>query len=187
MFQDKPEIPQSIPAEKDLVLKAVAVEDANAFHKVITESQKYFAQFDFVAPTFKSLGEVKEVIRDLIEYQASTRGVSYGLWKDKELLGLVTINRIDWDRRNADIGFWLKESAGKQGYAFTALRALINYCWVFFDLKYMTAHAATTNKRAQKLLEKLGFEKGALIKNSITVEDKDIDEYLYRMQKPYNT
>ena len=156
-------LPDFIQSNDDLFLRAVAIADTDKFLKILIENQNHFSHFDFVAPTFKTHLEVANVIQSLVHFQNDARGVSYGLWKKDELIGLFTINRIDWEKKIADIGFWLIETAVGKGYAIQALNSMVNCCWQELGLKRLTAHTATTNSRSQKLLGMAGFRHMAIL------------------------
>lgn len=177
-------LPDKIQCNNDLYLKAVSLEDAKSFLAIINENQNYFLKFEFIAPTFKTLQEIENVIQSLCLHKKKYAGVSYGLWKNKSLLGLFTINRIDWNNRTADIGFWLSENFTGQGIAHSALQSLIECCSNILKLDTLTAHTAIGNLKTQNLLKKTGFKKIDLLKNHIQVRGKSVDEFLYVLSVP---
>lgn len=177
----KEALPDKIQCKNDLHLKSVSLEDAESFLKIIVDNQNYFSQFEFIAPTFKTLQEVQDVIQSLCIHKKNYAGASYGLWKNESLLGLFTINKIDWNNRIADIGFWLGENFSGQGIAYSALQSLIECCSNIIKLKSLTAHTAIGNLKTQNLLEKSGFKKKDLLKNHINVHGESVDEFLYTL------
>ena len=179
MDYPKINLPNTFQSANNLMLKAVSTEDADAFLKIITENQNHFQNFDFIAPAFKTLPEVIATISNLQSDQKNCARVSYGLWKNNSLLGLFTINKIDWATRVANVGFWLAEKYTGQGVAYFALQALINCCKDTLKLNSLTAHTATSNTRTQNLLEKSGFKKTELLKDRLQIRNKSIDDFRY--------
>ncbi len=184
MSFEKRNLPETIKCENNFRLKAVSLNDSDYFLKIISENQEHFSQFDFVSPAFSTLPEVIEVIKNLNQYQTDLAGVSYGFWSESKLLGLFTINRIDWTNQVADIGFWLIQGATNQGFASIGLKALTQCCWNTLELKSLTAHTAVSNIKCQKLLLKFGFKKIDTLKGHFKVRGLEIDEYLYCLHRP---
>jgi RimJ/RimL family protein N-acetyltransferase len=140
--------------------------------------------FEFQSPTFSNLSEIKLVIDSLLDYKKSYSGASYGLWNQSNLIGLLTINRIDWDDQIADLGIWLIENSTNKGIAYKAFQSLVDMCWNTLDMKSLTAHTAVSNIKCQRLLEKLSFNKIKILKNHIKVRNNDVDEYRYQLVRP---
>ncbi len=174
----QPNFPILIPVSDNLILKSVQVSDAVNFFKTIRENKNHFAAFDFISPSFESLKEVEGVIASLIKYKNTGSGVNYGLWKQDELLGLFTVNKVLWEKKEADVGFRLIKTATGHGFAKLGLEAL---CGDLINLGFrrLTASTAISNQRSQALLHKAGFEKIEILREHITVRGQKIDEFLY--------
>lgn len=172
-----------IDNETGLTLRAVSLEDAEHFHSVVQKNQDHFAKFDFLAPQFESLLDTENAIEHLVHHHEKARGVSYGLWEGTQLLGLVTVNLIDWQNRTADIGYWLSEQASGRGVAYKALQLLKGYLFDQLKLEKLTAYTATTNLRSRNLLEKIGFQKVKLLENRLEVRGQSLNNYLYCLDR----
>lgn len=139
--------------------------------------------FDFISPNFESLKEVEAVIESLVEFKASGNGVNYGLWRQDELLGLFTVNKVNWSKKEADVGFWLVESATGQGLATLAFTRLCNDLFKHGFGRLM-ASTAVSNQRAQSVLQRSGFKKIEILHEHITVRGQKIDEFVYLQTFP---
>jgi ribosomal-protein-serine acetyltransferase len=177
-------IPVRINIRSNLYLRSVTLDDAESFFIVIKESQSHFSNFEFKSPTFTEMADVESIIQSLNEAQKNGLSASFGLWHDDRLIGLFTINTIDWDKKTADIGLWLIESATGKGLAFYSLQSLIKSCWNDLGMKTITAHTAISNIQCQRLLEKTNFVKTQLFKNHIKVRGQFVDEYKYLLDLP---
>lgn len=167
-----------IKVSDELCFESVQIGQSDLFFEIIKKNRPYFSKIDFISPEFESLEAVKSVIKSLIDYKNKNSGVNYGLWKANNLSGFFTVNRVDWEKSSADVGFWLIESATGKGYASLAFSILC--CELKkLGLIQLTASTAITNKRAQALLEKNGFRKQKILERHITVRGSKIDEFLY--------
>jgi ribosomal-protein-serine acetyltransferase len=159
-------------------LKSVQLGDAPEFFRIIKENQKYFSEFEFIAPKFETVTDVENVISHLINYKRASEGANYGFWANDQLVGLFTINKVDWKNQIADVGYWLIQSAAGKGLAFFGLCALRDNL-KNLDFKILTATTAVSNIKSQKLLLKAGFNKEKILEKNITVNNKSIDEILF--------
>jgi ribosomal-protein-serine acetyltransferase len=173
----------TIIIDEAYALKAAAIKDAEVFFKVVSENQNHFLQYEFISPKFESVEQLKNIIRLLDLSKRDSRGASYGLWNDQNLLGLFTINEINWENRIADVGYWLVESAMGQGLGLRGFTALIEHCFQRLELASLTAHTAVSNTRSQQLLMKAGFQKVKVLEKSITVRGTPVDEILFSRHK----
>ena len=179
----QPTFSSTIIVIEDLILKSVCMSDATAFFKIIRENQDHFSDFDFISPNFESLKGVEDVIRSLIDYKDAGNGVNYGLWRRNELIGLFTVNKVSWDKKEADVGFWLTKPATRQGLAKLAFQAFCNDL-IGLGFRRLTATTAISNEHAQSLLSKVGFNKIDEHKGSIIVRGQKIDEFLFVLSVP---
>lgn len=172
-------IPLLISISEDLELKAVGLDDIDAFLEIILENKKYFSQFDFNAPLISSRQEVVTEIKSLIEYRKNLNGAHYGLWLRGTLIGFFTLNHIDWNNRYADLGYWLVEKASGHGYATAGLNTIVGLCFDTFNLSSVSAHTAITNVQSQRLLERTGFVQVKIVPRHIHVRGQKFDAFLY--------
>ncbi|MFZ3231242.1 MAG: GNAT family N-acetyltransferase [Pseudobdellovibrio sp.] len=177
-------IPEFIKIDDTLVLKAVTQNDAEEFLIAIKNNRSFFDTFDWNLPKFETLDEVKNAIATLTKYKSDYRGVSYGLWKnDSKLLGLVTVNSIDWSKKSMDAGYWLIKSETNNGYARKSILKLIETFSADLNICEMTATTAITNIRSQNLLTKIGFCEHSRSIGSLKVDEKRIDQITYLFRK----
>ena len=74
-----------------------------------------------------------------------------------ELLGAISLHRIDWAFRQAEIGYWIGPEARRQGVATTAVDALTT--WGFRSLRLVVVELITAqqNLASQTVARKAGY------------------------------
>lgn len=70
-----------------------------------------------------------------------------------------------------------------KGYATETVRLLLNFAFEALNLLRVYANIYEYNIGSMKVLEKVDFEKEAVIKSSVIKEGKIIDEHLYSIRK----
>jgi RimJ/RimL family protein N-acetyltransferase len=111
-------------------------------------------------------------------------GHVFGIYDGDTFVGCCSlIPQNDVYRINAEIGYWIGEPYWGKGYATDAVRLLLKFAFDELGLLRVYANIYEYNIGSMKVLEKVGFEKEAIIKSSVIKEGKVIDEYLYSIRK----
>jgi len=82
---------------------------------------------------------------------------------------------------NADIAFVFLPQYWGLGLAKRATRAMVNYVFDQFGIKYVTANIDTRNKRSIRMVEASGMECTDTIRNADQFKGQSSDEYVYTM------
>jgi RimJ/RimL family protein N-acetyltransferase len=77
---------------------------------------------------------------------------------DESFVGEAGLYTLDWARRAATMGFWLRDEAHGRGYGTRALRALTDHALGPLGLQALDARVQPTNVRSRRLLERIGFQ-----------------------------
>jgi RimJ/RimL family protein N-acetyltransferase len=83
---------------------------------------------------------------------------------DDRLLGSVALISIEWPHSRGEVGYWLAREARGQGHATRAL--CLNSAWGFaaLGLERIVLHAATENVASQRVAERSGFKREAVLR-----------------------
>ncbi len=111
-------------------------------------------------------------------------GHVFGIYDNDTFVGCCSlIPQNDVYRINAEIGYWIGEPYWGRGYATDAVRQCLKFAFEELNLLRVYANIYEYNTGSMKVLEKVGFEKEAVIKSSVIKEGKIIDEHLYSIRK----
>ena len=98
-----------------------------------------------------------------------------------KLVGTVGIHRIDWSRRSAGLGYWVRRSEWGRGYATEAARAVVEDSVRRFGLHRIEAHVATENLASQRIPLKLGFQREGIAREVEFVNGRYLDHIQYSL------
>ena len=127
-------------------------------------------------------------VEDAVTYlELAANGVLghvFGIYNNDTFVGCCSlIPQNDVYRINAEIGYWIGEPYWGRGYATDAVRQCLKFAFEELNLLRVYANIYEYNIGSMKVLEKVGFEKEAIIKSSIMKEGKIFDEHLYSIRK----
>ncbi len=111
----------------------------------------------------------------------SGKGVCFGviLPSGDNLVGVVSLKKVDPIHRNAEIGYWIGKDYWKKGYATEAAMAVVNHGFGELGLQRIYAHCLSRNPSSGKVLLKIGMTHEGKLRQHILKwnEFEDIDLY----------
>ncbi len=81
------------------------------------------------------------------------------------LLGSVSLMRFDWDHRRAEVGYWLAREARGGGHVTRAVRLICRFGFERLGLERIDLLAATGNPASQRVAERSGFTREAVLRS----------------------
>lgn len=104
---------------------------------------------------------------------------------DKITIGTIDIFDFDSFHKRAGIGILIaNEEYRKKGYASTALKCLISYCFKTLQLHQLYCNILASNCESMDLFAKHGFTRTGIKKDWIKSSDGYLDEYMYQLINP---
>lgn len=95
-------------------------------------------------------------------------------------VGLIGLLGIDEKNSKAEYYISIGEHAYKgKGVATVASEQLLNYAFYSLKLNKIYLYTESENQKAQKLFERIGFDKEGLLKNDLFSKGRFVDRYVY--------
>lgn len=111
-------------------------------------------------------------------------GHVFGIYVDNNFVGCCSlIPQSDVYRINAELGYWIGEPYWCNGYATETVRQLVEMAFNDFGIKRVFANVFEYNIASMRVLEKVGFEKEAIIKSSVIKDGQIYDEHIYSIKR----
>jgi RimJ/RimL family protein N-acetyltransferase len=94
----------------------------------------------------------------------------------QELLGSISLMRFNWRHARGEVGYWLAASARGQGHATRAVRLICGWGFDTLGLERIDLLAATGNPASQRVAERAGFTREAVLRSYMegTYERQDM-------------
>lgn len=103
---------------------------------------------------------------------------------DDELCGSIGIFQMqDVYRKSAEIGYWIGEEYWGKGIATKAVEKIVQYGFENFDIIKIFAGIFSNNRASERVLEKNGFIKEAVLKKAVFKNGEFLDEHRYSLVK----
>ncbi len=99
------------------------------------------------------------------------------------IIGRASIREVDHGAGSADIGYWVHQSAQRQGLGTELIKGLTQYITQRMGLRKITAQTFLGNIASQKALAKAGFRQVKRLTNAVEKNGEMLDEYLYEYER----
>ena len=109
------------------------------------------------------------------------RWLNWVVFRTGDAIG--TVQTTVYPEASADIAYVFHPNYWGQGYASEAVSELLRYLGENLGVRRFTAYTDTRNLASQRLLERLGFEREAFVKNADEFKGSKSDEYVYGLEK----
>ena len=127
---------------------------------------------------------------DMDEVHAREAQAKFILREDLSMIGLeketgrpviwTGLHRFDWNLRRFEIGYWVRQSAQRQGYATETVNALIRYAFNALAARRVEISHEINNGNSRGVIEKLSFTAEGVLKNAMQLPGGKIgDECRY--------
>lgn len=81
------------------------------------------------------------------------------------LLGSISLMRFSWQHARAEVGYWLAREARGQGHVTRAVRLITDWGFRSLALERIDLLAATGNPASQRVAERCGFTREAVLRS----------------------
>jgi len=99
----------------------------------------------------------------------------------EKICGMASLHRIDWLRRSAGLGYWIRRGSWGQGIATEAAAALMVHAFDSLELHRIEAHIALENKPSQRVIQKLGFTREGVARDVEVINGRHMDHIQYSL------
>lgn len=166
------EIPNILEGCK-LILKAPDIEYASLVQQAIEESIDDLKSWLHWAKDIPSLGECEG--RGFIECETFRKRDELSFYiftKDgQRFIGKAGLQRIDWSVPKFEIGYWIRTSCQRQGYATEAVQLLTQFAFNELKANRVEIRCDANNQRSRAIPIKLAFILEGILRNEALTPD----------------
>jgi RimJ/RimL family protein N-acetyltransferase len=166
-----------------LLLRAFRMDDAEAIHQAVRESLRELGQWlswchkDYaIQDTLQFLGSRAEAFAKDGEYAFAIIERASG-----RFVGATGINQVEKAALRANLGYWLRTSATKRGYATGAGKLVARWAFESQGLERIEIVAATGNLASQKVALRMGATREGIARKRLRVHGVQHDALVFSL------
>jgi ribosomal-protein-alanine N-acetyltransferase len=106
--------------------------------------------------------------------------INFAIAVEGSAVGGIAIDlRQDVYRKTPLIGYWLGEEHWGKGIMPQAVKLIVDYAFKNLDIICIQAFILSSNPKSMRVLEKAGFQKQGILKQSVIKAGNILDEHVY--------
>ncbi|MEK6580382.1 MAG: GNAT family protein [Bdellovibrionota bacterium] len=165
--------------DEETELKLLSIADADTLFETIATHRKYLRLFLPWLDRVQAPSDSEKFIEVSSRQFEEKSGMQVGIWFRKKFIGVIGFQKIDLRNRKVSLGFWLVESAQGHGKMTQVCLAMLKYAFNDLKLNRASLRLPSSNQRARKIAERLGFSHEGDLKQAEWFYDHFEDNALY--------
>jgi ribosomal-protein-alanine N-acetyltransferase len=169
-------------ATERFVLREIRPSDAPAVFACFADDAvtRYYDQ-----PTYTDIKQAEDLILHMRHSYRDRRSIRWGIARRSDDLLLGTCGYMGWDRRSrkCSLGYELAQAYWRQGVMREVLTAVLPCGFEQMNLNRIEAEVIPGNIASEQLLQKLGFQREGLMRQSAYFKEAFYDLQLFALLK----
>ncbi len=168
---------------ENYTIRPLQIEDLNLYYDLVKRNRKRLE--DFFTGTVSKTRDLKSTKNFLIEIDKKRKNKEYYAYLvvdnlTNDFVAFIDLKNLDWSIPKTEIGCYTDEKIAGKGVTTKALKLFINFCFEEFEFKKIYLRTHLTNKAAQIVAKKCGFQlEGTIRMDYITTSGEIVDLMYY--------
>ncbi len=177
------------PLQQRYELRLLQIDDAAQMFALTDANRDYLREWLPWVDTIEGVNDTQNFIRHTHQQATDRSGFVAAIWKlsgaaqiEKDrIVGVIGLNKIEWQNRIGYIGYWLAESDRGRGIMTGACRILIEYAFLKLNLNRLVIACASENQRSRSIPIRLGFSYEGVARDAEWLYDRFVDHDIYAL------
>lgn len=167
-----------------LLLRPLGEDDAPALAGAVLESLPELLRWMGWAHPAYDLDDAEGWVAYGREMWSLGREFQLGMFADGGLVGCCGLDHVDWTRRCANLGYWLRTSATGRGLASEAAAAVAAWGFRMHNLVRIEIVVGPENGRSLRTAARIGALSEGLARNRILLRGEPMDGQVWSLVPP---
>lgn len=176
-------IPETISDRGRISLVPVEASQTKKLYDAIIESRNELAPWmEWMHPEY-SIAETEQWVAHCRKAWEADSMFGFTIFEHRtgQVLGGCSIGNDRPVHRNASIGYWIRTSRTKQGFATEAAALLAQFGFAQLGLIRIEIIIAAGNTASQRVAEKVGALREGLLRNRLLIRGEKFDAYVFSL------
>ena len=162
-----------------LVMRAWREDDIDAALEIVLENRKHLQTYmQWMTPDY-SIADARKFLFEGIKDRLDKKTLGLALVADGKLIGSTGFNRLDWNARVCEIGYWIDHREEGKGIITKACKAMIDYAFDELEMNRVEIRCSVENLRSSAVPERLGFKLEGTIRQAEMLNGRPHDFLIF--------
>jgi ribosomal-protein-serine acetyltransferase len=176
-------VPDSISDRGRIALVPVQARQIKGLYDAIVESRAELSPWmEWMHPAY-SIAETEQWVTHCLKAWETDSSFGFTIVErhTSQILGGCSITMDRPAQRNGSLGYWIRTSRTKQGFASEAVALLAQFGFAQLGLIRIEIFAAASNIVSQRVAEKVGALREGLLRNRLLIRGEPRDAYVFSL------
>ncbi|MDP3941650.1 MAG: GNAT family N-acetyltransferase [bacterium] len=175
--------PAALPTfhEGEVTLSPLTTQDTEPVFKLVMKNRMYLRNWLNWVDQNNAIDQTEKFVRKSLQQHTDHTGMTYTIWTNNIMIGVISFNWIDGLNKKAQIGYWIDEEFQGKGFTTTACRVLVRFGFETLQLHRMELIIASGNDKSSAVAKRIGFQKEATLTQAEWLNDHFTDQEIYRL------
>lgn len=153
--------------------------DAEEIFQFVDRSRNYLREWLGWVDDTQSVDDIRSYEEMCLKKFANNEGLSTAIIYKGQFVGKISINKIDWTLKKAEIGYYLDEAFQGSGIMTRAAKGILDIAFIEYKLEKVEILAAVDNHKSRHIPERLGFKLEGINRQAEWLYDHYVDHAVY--------
>ncbi|TJY35944.1 GNAT family N-acetyltransferase [Pontimicrobium aquaticum] len=167
---------------ENYIIRPLVLEDLDEFFNLIeTNRERLNDFFAGIVSKTKNIEATRVFLKEVIKKQESKQYFAFVVVDNttNKLMAFIDLKNIDWTIPKTEIGCFTDKKISGKGITTKAIKTFLDYSFNHFKFKKIYLRTHHSNKAAQTLAEKCGFELEGIIRMDYKTTSGKIIDLMY--------
>ncbi|QCR36955.1 GNAT family N-acetyltransferase [Nissabacter sp. SGAir0207] len=176
-------IPHLLYRDSDIEIRVPEEEDAPQLCSAVRRSLVEIGRWESWCTSAYTVAESLRFLRDSAQKRSRGSEYNFNLFEraSGEVAGAISLNRISYEYRMANVGYWIRSDLAGRGLAPLAVRAISAFAFERLALTRLEIVAMEGNLRSCRVAEKVGATAEGLHRNRLYFHGKPCHAWVYSL------
>ncbi len=151
---------------------------ASALEIVLANRKHLQTYMQWMTPNY-SIEDSRKFIIQAIKDRLDKKTLGLALVRDERIIGSTGFNRLDWNARVCEIGYWIDHRDEGKGIVTKACQAMIEYAFDELGMNRVEIRCSAENSRSAAVPERLGFKHEGVLRQAEMLNGRQHDFFIF--------
>ena len=171
----------NIKVDHEINLQLFQHQDRSELFQLVESNRTHLREWLPWVDSITSSHQYFPIINAWLKQYADHKGLNAGIRFKGKLVGVISLNSIDWNNQQTTLGYYLGKGYEGKGIMTRTVQAILSYIFLHLHLHRVEVRCGVHNKKSRAIPERLGFIQEGVIRDGEFLYDHYHDLVVYGM------
>lgn len=164
----------------DFDVKIISQEEYEAYYLLLEKNRSHLkSYFPKTTQSVQSIEDAQIQLSKICKKYLHKELYPFGVYKDYQLIGWISLKNIDWRIPKAELGYYLDKSFEGQGIISKGVKKVVHFAFNDLEMEKLFIRTGPENIGSQKIALKNGFVEEGILRSEFRLEDGKLIDTIY--------